>query len=454
MNLNPVIFKANDIRGVVETQLTIEVVQSIGQALGSFTLLTGRDTLVVGMDGRLTSPTLSQALSNGILSSGCNVVDIGLVTTPMVYFANYEFATMSGVMITGSHNPAEYNGFKMVVDGKTLTAELIQDLRHKIETNDMLHGNGSYSRRNIKEVYIQKILENIKISRKIKVAVDCGNGVAGDIAPELFKRLGCDVHELYCDVDGEFPNHHPDPSRPENLVDLKELLINSDSELGLAFDGDGDRLGVVTKDGNIIYPDRQMMLFAESILSDSPGSKIIYDVKSSRLLSPWIIAKGGEPIMCKTGHSFVKAKIQETGALLAGEMSGHLFFNDRWNGTDDAVYAACRLLEILSAYSNPSQVLNDLPNSISTPEINVKVDDGEQYSIMQKVVEVAKFPGATEIITIDGLRVEYPYGFGLVRASNTTPVLVLRFEADDKESLLIIMNEFRRLLNPFVMELY
>lgn len=450
MILNPAIFKANDIRGVVETQLTPEVTQAIGHALGSLTLESGRDTLVVGMDGRLTSPMLSKALSAGIVSSGCNVIDIGLVTTPMVYFANYELGTMSGVMITGSHNPAEYNGLKMVVDGTTLTADLIQGLKTRIETRDLLHGNGSYSTHFIKEAYIQKILTNIKLSRKLTIAVDCGNGVAGEVAPELFRRLGCEVNELYCNVDGNFPNHHPDPSRPENLVDLINLLSNSNAELGLAFDGDGDRLGVVTKDGKIIYPDRQMMLFAADVLSCAPDAKVIFDVKSSRLLAPWIRQHGGEPIMCKTGHSFVKAKIKETGALLAGEMSGHLFFNDRWNGTDDGVYAGCRLLEILSKVDNPSNELNNLPNAVSTPEVNVKVAEGEQYAIMQKLSETAIFSDANEIITVDGLRVEYPYGFGLVRASNTTPVLVLRFEAETRAALDRIMADFRDLLAPLV----
>lgn len=454
MILNPAIFKANDIRGIVETQLTPQVTEAIGHAIGSLTLESGRDSLVVGMDGRLTSQLLSEALSKGILASGCNVINIGLVTTPMVYFANYELGTMSGVMITGSHNPAEYNGLKMVVDGKTLTADLIQSLKTRIEAENLLHGQGNYSTFDIKEIYIQRVLENIKVKRKVKIAIDCGNGVAGNIAPELFKRLGCEVRELYCDVDGNFPNHHPDPSRPENLTDLISVLANSDAEIGLAFDGDGDRLGVVAKDGNIIYPDRQMMLFAADVLSANPQAKIIFDVKSSRLLAPWITKHGGEPIMCKTGHSFVKAKIKETGALLAGEMSGHLFFNDRWNGSDDGVYAGGRLLEVLSKVANPSATLNSLPNAISTPEINVKVAEGEQYAIMQQLTQVAKFPDSVNVITIDGLRVEYPYGFGLVRASNTTPVLVLRFEAEDKLSLDKIMEEFRAMIKPFVNELF
>lgn len=450
MILDPAIFKANDIRGVVETQLTPKVTQAIGHALGSLTLESGRDSLVVGMDGRLTSSMLKDALNKGIMASGCNVIDIGLVTTPMVYFANYELGTMSGVMITGSHNPAEYNGLKMVVDGKTLTAELIQELKIRIETNNLYSGSGKYSAFEIREIYLQKVLANITLHRKMKIAIDCGNGVAGDIAPELFQRLGCDVVELYCDVDGNFPNHHPDPSRPENLADLIKVLANTNADIGLAFDGDGDRLGVVTKDGNIIYPDRQMMLFAADVLSCAPDAKVIFDVKSSRLLAPWIRQHGGEPIMCKTGHSFVKAKIKETGALLAGEMSGHLFFNDRWNGTDDGVYAGCRLLEILSKVDDASQTLNNLPNSISTPEINVPVAEGEQYSIMQNLSQHAKFVNVIEVITVDGLRVEYQDGFGLVRASNTTPVLVLRFEAETIVALERIMAEFRNLLAPLV----
>lgn len=450
MVLNPAIFKANDIRGVVETQLTPAVTEAIGQALGTVTIESGRDSLVIGMDGRLTSPMLKDALSKGIIASGCNVIDIGLVTTPMVYFANYELGTMSGVMITGSHNPAEYNGLKMVVDGKTLTAELIQELKIRIETNNLYSGSGKYSAFEIREIYLQKVLANITLHRKMKIAIDCGNGVAGDIAPELFQRLGCDVVELYCDVDGNFPNHHPDPSRPENLADLIKVLANTNADIGLAFDGDGDRLGVVTKDGNIIYPDRQMMLFAADVLSCAPDAKVIFDVKSSRLLAPWIRQHGGEPIMCKTGHSFIKAKIKETGALLAGEMSGHLFFNDRWNGTDDGVYAGCRLLEILSKVDDASQTLNNLPNSISTPEINVPVAEGEQYSIMQNLSQNAQFVNVIEVITVDGLRVEYQDGFGLVRASNTTPVLVLRFEAETIVALERIMAEFRNLLAPLV----
>lgn len=450
MILDTAIFKANDIRGVVETQLTPAVTEAIGQALGTVTIESGRDSLVIGMDGRLTSPMLKDALSKGIIASGCNVIDIGLVTTPMVYFANYELGTMSGVMITGSHNPAEYNGLKMVVDGKTLTVELIQELKIRIETNNLYSGIGKYSAFEIREIYLQKVLANITLQRKMKIAIDCGNGVAGDIAPELFKRLGCEVVELFCDVDGNFPNHHPDPSRPENLADLIKVLANTKAEIGLAFDGDGDRLGVVTKDGYIIYPDRQMMLFAADVLSCAPDAKVIFDVKSSRLLAPWIRQHGGEPIMCKTGHSFVKAKIKETGALLAGEMSGHLFFNDRWNGTDDGVYAGCRLLEILSKVDDASKTLNNLPNSISTPEINVPVAEGEQYSIMQNLSQHAKFVNVIEVITVDGLRVEYPDGFGLVRASNTTPVLVLRFEAETIVALERIMADFRGLLAPLV----
>lgn len=452
MYLSNAIFKANDIRGIVETQLTPEVTELIGRSLGSITLEKGCDTLVVGYDGRLTSPILSTKLINGIISSGCNVINIGLVTTPMVYFANIFLKTFSGVMITGSHNHAEYNGLKMVVAGATLTAPQIQDIRVRIEQNSYSDGKGNYSEYNIKDDYLQAVLENIKLDRSVKVILDCGNGSAGSIAPELFRSLGCDVRELFCDVDGNFPNHHPDPSKPENLQDLVKLLKDSDAEIGLAFDGDGDRLGVVTKTGEIIYPDRQMMLFAADILAKNPNGKVIFDVKSTRLLAPWITAHNGIPLMCKTGHSYVKAMIKETGAVFAGEMSGHLFFNDKWNGSDDGVYAGARLLEILSQSDNILEVLNNLPNSISTPEINVSVTEGLQYSIIEDLLRNWEFPKEAKLIDVDGIRLEYPHGFGLVRASNTTPVLVLRFEADSQDALAEIMNDFRSALRTLVDE--
>ncbi|MFN8769935.1 MAG: phosphomannomutase/phosphoglucomutase [Neisseriaceae bacterium] len=445
------IFKAYDIRGVVETSLTPEVVEIIGIVLGNMAIEENVKGLVVGYDGRLTSPMLAKRLIAGILLAGCDVCDIGVVTTPMVYFANYQLKTYSGVMITGSHNPPEYNGLKMVINGDTLANDRIQEIKKRMEKGKYKkNGKGKYYDIDIKESYIEKIVADIKLSRPLSILVDAGNGVAGKIAPTLYRRMGAKVLGLYCEVDGNFPNHHPDPSKLENLVDLIKAVEVSDAEFGLAFDGDGDRLGIVTKDGMVIYPDRQMMLFAAEILNKNPRAKILYDVKSSRLLGEWIKKHGGEPIMCKTGHSLVKAKIKETGALLAGEMSGHIFFNDRWYGCDDGVYAGARMLEILSQVEDPSALLNSLPNSISTPEINIQVKEGEQHKLVEKIQKIAKFKDAIEIITTDGIRVEYPDGFGLVRASNTTPVLVLRFEADSESGLKRIKEQFRKIISPLV----
>ena len=448
------IFKAYDIRGIVATQLTPQTTELIGQVLGSMAIENQVKGLVVGYDGRLTSPMLAKSLINGILSTGCNVFEIGEVTTPMVYFANYELKTYSGVMITGSHNPPEYNGLKMVMAGDTLSGDKIQQIYQRIQDKQVIKGNGVHYCENILEAYFTKITSDVKLARRMSIVVDAGNGVAGKIAPQLYRRLGCKVLGLFCEVDGNFPNHHPDPSKPENLNDLIHALNTTETEIGLAFDGDGDRLGVVTKDGNIIYPDRQMMLYAADILSKNPQGKIIYDVKSSRLLADWIKENQGTPIMCRTGHSFVKAKIKETGALLAGEMSGHIFFNDRWNGSDDGVYAGARLLEILAQVEDPSELLNALPNAISTPEINIPVEfEGEQHRIIAELSQTAKFEGSQEIITIDGLRVEYPDGFGLVRASNTTPVIVLRFEAETSSALKRIMDQFRKILSAHIKNL-
>ncbi len=449
------IFKAYDIRGVVETHLTKDVVEEIGKVLGSMALESGVKGLVVGYDGRLTSPILAKSLTKGILSTGCDVFDIGEVTTPMVYFANFELKTYSGVMITGSHNPPEYNGLKMVINEETLSSKKIQTIRERMEKQLYRSAEiGNYTQTDITELYLDKIVKSVKLSRQVKFVVDAGNGVAGKFAPKLYRRMGAKVLGIFCDVDGNFPNHHPDPSKLENLKDLMKAVEVTESEFGLAFDGDGDRLGVVTKDGSVVYPDRQMMLFAASILDKNPKAKILYDVKSTRLLRGWIKDHGGEPIMCQTGHSLVKAKIKETGALLAGEMSGHLFFNDKWYGCDDGVYAGARLIEILSQVEDPTALLNALPNSISTPEINIAVNEGEQHKIIEKLLKSAKFKNALEVITIDGLRVEYPDGFGLVRASNTTPVLVLRFEADTKDGLTRIQDEFKRILKPYVDTLF
>ena len=444
--LSAEIFKAYDIRGVVGKTLTPPVVRSVGQALGSLALDRGRDTIVVARDGRLSGPELCRALAEGIQSSGTNVIDIGAVTTPMSYFAAHELNTQCSVVVTGSHNPPDYNGLKMVIAGDTLAGEDIQGLKTRIEAGALRTGAGSYRRADIAGAYLDRIAGDITLARPMKLAVDCGNGVAGAFAPQLFRRLGCEVTGLFCDVDGTFPNHHPDPSKPQNLQDLIRCLETTDNELGFAFDGDGDRLGVVTKEGHIIYPDRQLMLFAADLLTRKPGATVIYDVKSTRNLKPWIARHGGTPLLWKTGHSLIKRKMKETGALLAGEMSGHTFFKERWYGFDDGLYAGARLLEILSRHADPSALLNALPDSLSTPEINVTSDVESPHALIDRLAATAEFPGAAEVIRIDGLRVEYADGFGLARASNTTPVVVFRFEADNEVALKRIQGEFRRVL--------
>lgn len=437
------IFKAYDIRGVVETALTPTVVEAIGHAIGSEAAARGQKAIVIGRDGRLSGPALAAALARGIQKSGIDVIDLGLVATPMTYFGAYHLDTHSAVMVTGSHNPPDYNGLKMVLGGETLSGDAIQALRARIESGDLAQGNGSYRTYDIGDEYIDRIASDVKLARPLKIAVDCGNGVPGAFAGKLYRALGCQVEELFCEVDGNFPNHHPDPSVPENLNDLIAALKNGDAEIGLAFDGDGDRLGVVTKNGNIIFPDRQLMLFAADVLARNPGAQIIYDVKSTRNLDPWIRQHGGVPVMCRTGHSFVKAKIKETGALLAGEMSGHVFFKERWYGFDDGLYAGARLLEFLSRQADIGAALNSLPDSVNTPELQIKLQEGENYAVIDKLRAQAQFPGAANIVTLDGLRVEYPDGFGLARPSNTTPVIVLRFEADDAVGLKRIQEAFR-----------
>lgn len=444
------IFKAYDIRGIVDAQLSKEVVNNIGKVLGTMAQEQMMGSLVVGRDGRLSSLDLQKALIDGILKSGCNVFDIGLVATPIVYYANFALKTYSGVMVTGSHNPPEYNGLKMVINNQAVYGDKIVTLYNRLLANDYIDDrNGNYEVVDIRNRYIQEISKDIKLKRKINVIVDCGNGVAGDVAPKLFRALNADVTELYCEVDGLFPHHHPDPSRPENLKDLIKYLHDSDAEIGFAFDGDGDRLGVVTKDGNIIYPDRQMMLFSKDVLQENPRAKIIYDVKSTLLLKNWITEHNGIPIISKTGHSFIKERIKKENAKLAGEMSGHIFFNDRWYGFDDGLYAGARMLEILSNTENISKLLNDLPNMISTPEINVNVGDKNPHEIIELIKKDMPFSGYEKIIDIDGLRVEYQYGFGLVRASNTMPVLVLRFEADTLKNLEIIKSQFIKIINNY-----
>jgi phosphomannomutase / phosphoglucomutase len=444
--LPPEIFKAYDIRGIVGRTLTSPIVRTVGQALGSLARERNRDTIVVGRDGRLSGPELIAALSDGIRSAGINVIDIGMVVTPMTYFAAQHLRTACSVMVTGSHNPPDYNGLKMVIDATTLSGDDIQALRARIEGGDLATGDGGWRSDDVAPAYFDRITGDIRLARQMKIAVDCGNGVAGAYAPELYRRLGCDVVELFCEVDGRFPNHHPDPSQPKNLEDLKRRLAQGDCELGLAFDGDGDRLGVVTPGGNIIYADRQLMLFAADVLARAPGATIIYDVKSTRNLKPWITQHGGVPMLWKTGHSLIKSKMKETGAALAGEMSGHTFFGERWYGFDDGLYAGARLLEILARESDAAATLDALPDAVSTPELSIACAEGEQHALIARLQADAHFPGATDIIRIDGLRVEYPDGFGLARASNTTPVIVLRFEADDQAALERIQNEFRRVL--------
>ena len=449
MILDSSIFKAYDIRGIIDKTLTESVARSVGQALGTLGAAKGVKKFIVGRDGRHSGPKLAAALAEGLQAAGMDVIDIGVVATPMVYFATHHFATGSGVMVTGSHNPPEYNGLKMMVAGETLSGEAIQGLRRMIEDGALVSGHGKFEKADVREQYLQRIVGDVKLARKMKVAVDCGNGSPGAIAPELFTRLGCEVEALYCEVDGDFPNHHPDPAKPENLADLIEALEKGDSEIGLAFDGDGDRLGVVTKRGSIIYPDRQLMLFAADVLSRNPGGEVIFDVKSTRNLFDWIRKHGGKPTLWKTGHSLIKAKLKETGAPLAGEMSGHVFFKDRWYGFDDGLYAGARLLEILSKVADPTQTLESLPDSLATPELHVTVPEGANHKLIAKMQASAKFPGATDIVTLDGLRVHYADGFGLIRASNTTPVLVLRFEADSEEALARIRGEFDRVLAEF-----
>ncbi len=440
------IFKAYDIRGIVGNTLTTAVVRAVGQALGSLALEKGRDTFAIGRDGRLSGPELLSALSDGIRAAGANVIDLGLVATPMTYFAAQHLQTGCSVMVTGSHNPPDYNGLKMVVAGDTLSGDDIQALRARIEGGALREGSGQYREVDIVPAYLERIVGDLKLSRPMKIAVDCGNGVAGAFAPTLYERLGCAVVPLFCEVDGNFPNHHPDPSQPANLRDLIARLAQGDCELGLAFDGDGDRLGVVTRDGHIIYPDRQLMLFAADMLERNPGATVIYDVKSTRNLKPWITKHGGVPMLWKTGHSLIKGRMKEVHAALAGEMSGHTFFGERWYGFDDGLYAGARLLEILSRHANPSAVLDALPDALSTPELNVPCAEGEAHALIANMAATETFPGAAEVIRIDGLRVEYADGFGLLRASNTTPVIVLRFEADNPAALARIQGEFRAVL--------
>jgi phosphomannomutase/phosphoglucomutase len=440
------IFKAYDIRGVVGRSLTADIVEWIGRAIGSEALARHQSDIVIGRDGRLSGPDLAAALTRGIRSAGINVIDIGLVATPMAYFAAYQLGVNSAVMVTGSHNPPDYNGLKIVLGGETLSEDAIQGLRRRLETGDLARGQGSCRQYDIAGEYIERIAGDVKLARPMKVIVDAGNGVPGAYAPALYRALGCRVEEMFCAVDGNFPNHHPDPSVPGNLADLIARLKAGDAEIGLAFDGDGDRLGVVARDGRIIFPDRQLMLFADDVLSRNPGALILFDVKSTRNLYKWIAERGGRPMLWKTGHSLLKARMRETGALLAGEMSGHVFFKERWYGFDDGLYAGARLLEYLSRQADIDATLRALPDSVCTPELQVPMREGEPHRLIAQLRENARFDGARDVITLDGLRVEYADGFGLMRASNTTPVITLRFEADDAEGLRRIQDTFRDML--------
>lgn len=439
------IFKAYDIRGIVDKTLTVDAVKLIGQALGSEALSRGEKQIVVARDGRSSGPRLIAALIEGLASTGINVLDVGMVPTPVLYFAAWKFAHGTGVMLTGSHNPPDYNGLKMVIGENTLASEEIQKLLERIKTSDFVSGKAVTLEKNVIDAYIKRITDDVMLTRRFKVVVDCGNGVAGVIAPRLLKELGCDVVELYSEVDGTFPNHHPDPSKPENLKDVIAKVAETGADLGMAFDGDGDRLGVITSEGKVVWPDRAMMLYAEDILSRNPGAEIIYDVKCSKHLADVISQYGGKPTMWNTGHSLIKAKMKETGALLAGEMSGHIFFKERWFGFDDATYTAARLLELLGPKSKGGPVVDvfdALPDSVNTPEINVKMEEGAHHSFIKQFVEKARFEDAS-VSTIDGLRADFADGWGLVRASNTTPVLVLRFEADTDEALQSIISKFK-----------
>lgn len=439
------IFKAYDIRGVVGCTLTPGLVGRIGQAIGSEAVARGQEAIVIGRDGRLSSLELSTSLAEGIRAAGVHVIDIGLVTTPMTYFAAYQLGTHSAVMVTGSHNPPDYNGLKIVLDGETLCGEAIQALRQRVEAGDLLvREPGDYRRHDIADEYVSRVVEGIRLSRPMKILVDAGNGVAGAYAPRLFRELGCEVEEMFCEVDGSFPNHHPDPSVPDNLAGMIERLKESDAEIGLAFDGDGDRLGVVAKNGRIIYPDRLLMLFADDVLSRNPDALIIFDVKSTRNLYKWISDRGGRPMLWKTGHSVIKARMKETGALLAGEMSGHVFFKERWYGFDDGLYAGARLLEYGSRQTDLAAMFAALPDSACTPELHWRVKGGDPHQFMTSLGISARFEGAVRVIDLDGLRVEFEQGFGLVRASNTTPALVFRFEAENEVALKHIQREVLR----------
>ena len=453
MQITPSIFKAYDIRGIVPSTIHEAMAEGLGKAFGTQALAEGQTTVAVGRDGRLSGPTLSAALMRGLVAAGVQVIDVGLCTTPMLYFAANTLCA-SGIQVTGSHNPKDYNGFKMVMGGRAIYGDEISALRQMMQDETwVLQPGGKVRAVDVTAAYRERIVGDIRLARPMKIVVDSGNGVAGATAPGIFRALGCEVIELFSEVDGNFPNHHPDPSKPENLKDLIAALKTSGAELGLAFDGDGDRLGIVTRDGENIYPDRQMQLFAQDVLSRVPGGTILFDVKCSQRLAPAIEQAGGQPLMFKTGHSLIKAKMKAIEAAggqapLGGEMSGHIFFKERWYGFDDGTYAGCRMLEILSHSPDGNAVLHALPTSFSTPELNVPCAEGEPHSVTQQLLDKAEvsFAAPAKISSIDGLRVDWPDGFGLIRASNTTPVLVLRFEGQTEAALNRIETEMLALL--------
>ena len=443
IDLPATIFRAYDIRGLADTELNDEACYAIGMAIGSAAIDQGQQTIVLAADGRHSSPRIREAMSNGLQASGCDVIDIGTLPTPLMYFATHQLNTQSGVMITGSHNPSEYNGIKVVIAGKALSGEAISTLRERIHNRQIHMGSGSYQTQSIEQDYIDYILNDVAIAQPLKVVIDAGNGVAGAIAPQLFEELGCEIVPLYCEVDGNFPNHHPDPSVESNLQDLIERVKSEEADLGIAFDGDGDRVGVVTAEGNIVPADRLLMLLAQDVVSRNPGADVLFDVKCTRNLNTLISNYGGRPIMWKTGHSFMKEKMQETGALLGGEFSGHIFFKERWFGFDDGMYAAARLIEILSTTDPDLDAqLMSFPNSVGTPELKIESDEHQKFAIIEQLAKQGDF-GNGKISTLDGVRVDFPDGWGLVRASNTTPMLILRFEADDDDGLLRIQQLFK-----------
>lgn len=438
------VFRAYDIRGIIGQELDEDAFYTIGLALACYLQKLNRQQIYLACDGRLTSPSLSLALKEGLLASGIDVINLGSVATPVMYYATHTQGLDCGLMVTGSHNPADYNGIKMVLAGKTLTQENIDILYDLVVSGQRIAGCGQETSFDVMPPYTQRIIGDIQIKRPLKVVVDCGNGIAGPVIPQVLTELGCEVIPLYCDVDGRFPNHHPDPTVEANLADLKEAVASNQADIGLAFDGDADRLGLITNKGTMIWPDRLMMLFSREVLSRLPDAAIVFDVKCSSHLESVIKAAGGKAIMCPTGHSIVKAVMKEEQAALAGEMSGHLFFKDRWYGFDDALYSACRLLEIIS--SAPLTVEEQfalIPNSVNTPELKINIADEAKFLFMKEFSEQADFPEA-RVLTIDGLRVEFAHGWGLLRASNTTPCLIARFEAIDHESLVTIQNVFKQ----------